>query len=355
MPKILLVKTSSMGDVVHNLPVVSDIRRHFPDSQIHWVVEEAYQEIPAMHPGVSAIITVALRRWRGALWSDETWRALGDLRRKLSGRQYDFVLDSQGLIKSALITGMARGVRCGLNWKSAREPLGWFYDRVFDVPWTLHAVERNRSLAAQALGYALEGKADYGISARPAAFPWLKSPYAVLLHASSSPRKLWPEARWIELGAYLNGSGLSCVLPWGNEDERARSGRLAGQIKLCVLPPQLALGEAASLLAGARAVIGVDTGLAHLAAALNVPVVGIYCASRPEDTGIYSESAVNLGGINQPPTVGAVAAALGKLLAAPPNFPSRLTGENLNPPLQGEGTGGDGVAQGEGTGGDGVA
>jgi len=133
------------------------------------VVEETYQAITAMHSGVSKIITVALRRWRGALWSGETWRALADLRRTLSGRQYDFVLDSQGLIKSALISRMARGVRCGLNWKSAREPLGWFYDHVFDVPWTLHAVQRTRSLAAQVLGYAPDGKADYGISARPAA------------------------------------------------------------------------------------------------------------------------------------------------------------------------------------------
>ena len=344
MPKILLVKTSSMGDVVQNLPMVSDIRRHFPDAQIHWVVEEAYQEIPGMHPGVNSIITVALRRWRGALWSGETWRALADLRRKFSGRQYDFILDSQGLIKSALITRLARGVRCGLNWKSAREPLGWFYDRVFDVPWTLHAVERNRSLAAQALRYALESKADYGISVRRAAFPWLKSPYAVLLHASSSPRKLWPEAQWVELGARLNQSALTCVLPWGSTHERARSELLAQRMQHAVVPPQLALDEAASLLAGAKAVIGVDTGLTHLAAALNVPVVGIYCASRPEDTGIYSESAVNLGGINQPPAVGAVAAALDKLLAVPSNFLSPLTGKNLNPPLQGEGMGGDGVA-----------
>jgi len=223
---------------------------------------------------------------------------------------------------------MARGVRCGLNWKSAREPLGWFYDHVFDVPWTLHAVERNRSLAAQVLGYAPDGTADYGIHAKPANFSWLpRRDYAVLLHASSSPRKLWPEARWIELGARLNQSALTCVLPWGSTDERARSELLAQRMQHAVVPPQLGLNDAASLLAGAKAVIGVDTGLTHLAAALKVPVVGIYCASRPEDTGIYSESAVNLGGINQPPAVGAVAAALGKLLAVRSYFPSPLTGE----------------------------
>lgn len=344
MPKILLVKTSSMGDVVHNLPVVSDIRRNFPAAHIDWVVEEAYQAIPAMHYGVSAVLPVRLRRWRKTPWQRQTWWELADFRKWLGSAQYDFILDSQGLIKSALITRLAHGVRCGLNWKSAREPLGWFYDRIFDVPWTLHAAERNRSLAAQALGYPLQGRADYGIQAKPANFSWLKQPYAALLHATSDSDKLWPESDWHALGAYLNSLGYCCVLPWGSEGERVRSERLARRIKFSVMPPRLTLDEAASLLASAKVVIGVDTGLAHLAAALKVPVIGIYCATRPEDTGIYGETAINLGGENRPPAVGAVAAALDKLLAVRSDFSSPLMGENLNPPLQGEGTGGDGVA-----------
>ena len=333
MPKILLVKTSSMGDVIHNLPMVSDIRRHFPDSQIHWVVEEAFQAIPAMHSGVSKIITVALRRWRKTLWKAHTWKELADFFKRLRSERYDFILDSQGLIKSALIARLAKGgKRCGLGRGSARESMPFLYDQVFDIPWTLHAVQRTRSLAAQALGYSPEGNADYGISATPAVFQWLKPPYAVLLHSSSDENKLWPEINWVELGARLHQYGLACILLWGSKNERERSDRLARRIEQAVVehmavPPRLDLNDAASLLAGAEVVIGVDTGLTHLAAALGVPVVGIYCASSPEETGIYSDNAVNLGGINQQPAVDAVAAAVDKLLAAHPDFPSPLMGE----------------------------
>ena len=321
MPKILLVKTSSMGDVIHNLPMVSDIRRHFPDAQIHWVVEEAYQAIPAMHPGVSKIITVALRRWRKTLWKARTWKELADFSRRLRSERYDFILDSQGLFKSALIARLAKGyLRCGLGRGSAREFAPFFYDRTFDISWTLHAVQRTRSLASQALVYSLEGSTDYGISATPAVFQWLKRPYAVLLHSSSDENKLWPESHWVELGASLTRYGLGCILPWGSNDERERSDRLAHRIEQAAVehvavPPQLDLNDAASLLADADVVIGVDTGLTHLAAALNVPVVGIYCASRPEETGIYAASAVNIGGINQPPAAASVIAEAERMMA----------------------------------------
>lgn len=315
MPKILLVKTSSMGDVIHNLPMVSDICRHFPDSQIHWVVEEAYRSIPAMHPGVSKIITVALRRWRNTLRKERTWKELAHFCKRLRTGQYDFILDSQGLIKSALIARLAKGKRrCGLGRGSAREFMPLFYDQAFDIPWSLHAVQRTRSLAAQALCYSPEGSADYGISAVPANHHWLKPPYAVLLHSSSNENKLWSEAHWIELGASLRQYGLACVLPWGSSDELERSERIALQIRHAVVPPQLNLNEAASLLAGAYIVIGVDTGLTHLAAALKVPVVGIYCASRPEETGIYSEHAANLGGMNQPPSAASVIAEAERMM-----------------------------------------
>lgn len=315
MLKILLVKTSSMGDVIHNLPMVSDIRRHFPDSRIHWVVEEAYQAIPAMHRGVGKIITVALRRWRKTLMEARTWKELAYFCRRLRGEQYDFILDSQGLVKSALIARLARGKqRCGLGRGSAREFMPLFYDQTFDIPWTLHAVQRTRSLAAQALGYSPDGSADYGISATPAVFPWLKPPYAVLLHSSSDANKLWPESHWIELGASLHRYGLDCILPWGSNDEQERSERIALRIKQAAVPPQLNLNEAASLLGGAEIVIGVDTGLTHLAAALGVPAVGIYCASRPEETGIYSGNAVNLGAINQPPAAASVIAEAERMI-----------------------------------------
>ena len=320
MPKILLVKTSSMGDVIHNLPMVSDIRRHFPDSEIHWVVEEEFQAIPALHPGVTKIITVALRRWRKTLWKVHTWKELADFFGRLRREQYDFILDSQGLMKSALIARLARGgKRCGLGRGSAREFMPFFYDQVFDISWTLHAVQRTRSLGAQALGYSPDGNADYGISTGPTIFPWLKEPYAILLHFSSDEDKLWPESSWVDVGASLRRYGLACILPWGNSDERERSNRLAHRIeqaavKHVTVPPRLDLRDAASFLAGAEIVIGVDTGLAHLAAALNVPAIGIYCASRPEETGLYSDSAVNLGKMNEPPSAAAVVAEVERIL-----------------------------------------
>lgn len=313
-PHILLVKTSSLGDVLHNLPVVSDIARHYPDAQIDWVVEEGFAALPRLHPAVRNVIPVAVRRWRGKLLSAAAWREIAAFRNRLAAQRYDVALDTQGLLKSALLMRGAQGLRCGFDRDSAREPLAArLYQRTFPVAKGQHAVERNRQLAAQALGYALEGKAEYGIRppaiARPA---WLaEEPYAVLLHATSRADKLWDEANWIELGCYLREKHVRCVLPWGSAAEQARSLRLAAAIPGAVAPPRLDLDEAAALLGGAQAVIGVDTGLAHLAAALGVPTVGIYISTDPALTGLYAgRCAVNLGNTGRAPDTAAVIAAL---------------------------------------------
>jgi len=309
---ILLIKTSSLGDVVHNFPVVTDIRSHFPDASIDWVVEENFAALPALHHDVQEVIPVALRRWRKSWWAarDEI-RAIC---RNLRTRHYDIVLDTQGLLKSALIARCARTTRCGFAWDSAREPLAsLLYHRRFSVAGDRHAVERNRRLAGLALGYQPEGAADYGIrppaTARPA---WLaEGVYAVLLHATSRADKLWDEANWIALGRYLHEQNLRCVLPWGSAAEQARSLRLAEAIPDAVVPPRLSLNEAAALLGGAQAAVGADTGLAHLAAALGVPAIGIYTATDPALTGLYAgRSAVNLGNVGRAPDVAAVIEAL---------------------------------------------
>ncbi len=309
---ILLVKTSSLGDVVHNFPVVTDILGRFPAAQIDWVVEEGFADLPALHPGVREVIPVAMRRWRRSWWASR-----GEMRaacRDLQARHYDIVLDTQGLLKSALIARCVPAIRCGLARDSAREPLAsLFYDRRFSVAGDQHAVERNRQLAAQALGYAPEGPADYGIRPPRIAHPdWLaQGPYALLLHATSRTDKLWDEANWGALGRHLHEKGIRCLLPWGSAAEQARSVRLAGAIPDAVVPPRLRLSEAAALLGGARAVVGVDTGLAHLAAALGVPTVGIYTATDPALTGLHAgRSAVNLGNIGNAPNVAAVIEAL---------------------------------------------
>lgn len=313
--RILLVKTSSLGDVLHNLPVVGDIARRHPHARIDWVVEEGFAQLPGLHPGVHDVIPVAVRRWRKRMLDRNTRNEIRDFRHKLAECDYDLVIDTQGLLKSALIARSTSATRCGYDWSSAREPLAsLFYDRTYSVPRNLHAVERNRRLAGLALGYAVEGAPDYGIRAPQLDLPWLPdAPYAVLLHATSRDDKLWDERNWIALGERLRGAGLHVVLPWGNEKEKARSERLAAAIPGSVCPPRLDLKQAAALLGHARAVIGVDTGLSHLAAALDVPTVGIYTATDPGLTGLYAGNrAINLGGKSLSPSVEAVLAALGQ-------------------------------------------
>jgi heptosyltransferase-1 len=312
-PHILLVKTSSLGDVLHNLPVVSDILHHYPNAQIDWVVEEGFAALPRLHPGVRNIIPVAVRRWRRSLLSASVWREIGNFRKTLAAQRYDYAIDTQGLMKSAVLMRGVKGLRCGFDRDSAREPLASsLYQHVFPVAKGQHAVERNRQLAALALGYKLEDQVDYGIMTPSLSVQAIEKPYAVLLHATSRDEKLWAEESWIALGEYLRGKNLRCVLPWGNAVEQERSHRLARAIPESVVPARLGLREAAAVLGNASAVIGVDTGLAHLAAALGVNTVGIYTQTDPALTGLYGgKRAVNLGNIAQSPDVPSVIDALG--------------------------------------------
>lgn len=315
MPNILLIKTSSMGDVLHNLPVVSDICQHLPNANIDWVAEESFAALPTLHPGIRNVIPIAIRRWRKSWWSSRT--EIRTTCNNLRNSHYDFALDTQGLFKSALITRCANSPRCGYNWSSAREPLAsLFYDRTFSVSKDLHAVERNRQLAGLALGYTPTGVPDYGIQSPSINLPWLSpaSPYVVLLHATSRDDKLWDETNWITLGRQLASDGFELVLPWGSPKEKSRSERLTAAIPKAISPPRLSLIEAAALLGNARAVIGVDTGLSHLAAALNIPTIGIYTATDPGLTGLYAgERAINLGGKHLSPSVDEVLQTLAHL------------------------------------------
>jgi len=322
MPNILLIKTSSLGDVVHNLPVVSDIRARFPRARIDWVVEEAYRDIVGMHPGVHRTIPVALRRWRGNMLMPAHWREFGQFRRALSGMRYDCVIDTQGLIKSALLAQAASGARHGYAGASAREPLAArFYDVAHVVPRDLHAVVRNRRLAAMALGYELPAVLDYGIAVPSAVGSIAPQPYCVLLHATSRADKLWPESAWERLGAELARQGCASILPWGDAAERGRSERIARALRQAVVPPALGILAMAGLLAGAQAVIGVDTGLTHLAAALGRPVVALYCGTHPGLTGVYAGQGArvrNLGGVQSGPEVDEVLAALREITLGDP-------------------------------------
>ncbi len=312
--RILLIKTSSLGDVIHNLPVVTDLRAHFPGAEIDWVVEEAFADIVALHPGVRQVLPVAQRRWRKSYFSRGTWQEMQGFRNTLQARDYDLVLDTQGLLKSGLITRMAHGRRCGYAASSAREPLAaGFYDEGFDVPKGLHAVVRNRRLAALASGCDDSAAPDYGIAA--AATPLGGGPFATLLTATSRDDKLWAEECWIAAGRALHAKGLTCLLPAGSPAEHERAERIGREIPGAAVLPLMGLRELAGYLAASRIVIGVDTGLVHLAAALGRPTLALFCASDPALTGVLAATpAINLGADGRPPDVGDVLAAAASLL-----------------------------------------
>jgi len=315
VPRILFIKTSSLGDVVHNCPAVSDVARCVPGAVIDWVVEDSFADVAALHGAVRRVIPVAIRRWRGELFSSATWSAFLAFREMLRAESYDAVIDSQGLLKSALVAAMATGLRHGYDRASVREPFALrFYDAVHAVPQGLHAVERNRRLAAAALGYAVPTAWDYGLSVKGEPPMGARKPYALLLTMTSRDDKLWPEERWRSLGSWLEARGLQCLLPWGTEEERRRCARIATAISGAVVPQRMALADLARLARGAQCVIGVDTGLAHLAAALDVPVVGLSCGSDPALTGLHGNGRVhNLGGAGGPPAVEEVKTVLGAL------------------------------------------
>jgi heptosyltransferase-1 len=332
MPSLLLVKTSSLGDIVHALPVLSDLARLRPEWQVHWLVEEAFASLPALHPATHSVIPLALRRWRRAPFAPghrAEWQAL---RARLRALQPDRILDLQGLLKSALLTHLASGERHGYDWHSAREPLAsLFYDVRHGVSRALHAVPRNRLLAAAALGSDAASDCDYGLAGgrarQPAGTKALLTPAgsadaspgqgsALLLHASSRADKLWPEQHWLSLGQALAARGLICLLPAGGRAEAERAQRLAEGIPGARALPPGPLAELLPSLAQARLAVGVDTGLTHLATAFGLPTVALFTATDPSATGVYgSVNARNLGGTGACPGVGEVLAVLEQLHA----------------------------------------
>ena len=314
--RILLVKTSSLGDVIHNLPVASDIRRALPHAEIDWVVEEGFSEIPRLHPAVGGVIPVAMRRWRKSPFAGAHWRELFAYRRAVRQVDYDAIIDTQGLAKSAVLAAQARGKKYG--HARPRETLAALgYDVAIDIARNQNAVLRNRQLSAVALGYSLDDlPLDYGIAAPALKSDWLPtSEYAVLLTATSRTDKEWSEEDWRALGSALIATGLRCVLPGGSESERLRATRIAQVLGRAVAAPAMNLADLAGLMAGARIIIGVDTGLVHLAAALARPTIAIYCASDPALTGVLGTAPhVNLGQPGKPPAAAEVVSSALRLL-----------------------------------------
>jgi lipopolysaccharide heptosyltransferase I len=308
MADILFIKTSSLGDVIHHMPALTDARKARPEARFTWLVEEAFAPLVRLHPAVNGVIPVAWRRWRRQLYAPATLAEIAASLRTIRARRFDEIVDSQGLLRSGVIARVAQGRRHGYGASSIREPLAsLFYDRRYQVSRELHAVERNRILSGLALGYTPQGAPDFGLDRARFAAPGER--YAVLLHSTAEPRKLWPDKDWIALGKALGD--LDLVLPWGTPDERARSERLAAALPRARVPERAPLDAVARLIAGAQFVVGVDTGLTHLAAALGVPLVAIFAGSEPGLTGPVGAGLIAIvGAQGEVPSVEAVTQAV---------------------------------------------
>lgn len=328
--KILIVRVSSLGDVVHNMPMVSDLRRHFPDAQIDWVVEEAYVELVRLHPDVRQVIPFALRRWRKSLLAASTRAEIAACFKQLRSVAYDLIFDTQGLFKTGALMRIARlapgGRRVGLA--NATEGSGYealsriFHDQSVPVGVRTHGVTRSREVAAHALDYALDAghheEIDFRLSVpQPEPVPDClpAGAYAMFFHATARAAKQWNTDGWVQLAATLAQRGMQVLLPWGSPAEQRAAQQLAARMDNALVLPKISVMEAIALIRRAALVVGVDTGLTHIAAALRRPTIELYCDSpRWKTEGFWSSNIINLGDTGEPPAIAEVEAALHELI-----------------------------------------
>ena len=342
-PKILLVKLSSLGDVLHNLPIFWDLRARLPHAQIDWAVEESYVHLlqPLLSTdgfrGVDRIIPFGLRRWKKNLFKLQTWKEFFAFRKALQAVSYDVLIETQGLLKSALVCALARkssyAVVAGLanaTEFSGYEPMARaFYNQCVQVPNQCHAIDRSRWVMSSALDWPLLNRqenpthfypesyvAQLGSSEISSDLRILKKPYILCFHCTAREAKRWSNEHWISLGQSLSSKGYQIVFPWGNSSEKKISVQLASQIEGAIVPEAFSIQEAFPIIASAALTVGVDTGLTHLAAVLGKPTIEIYCDSpRWKTEGYWSDQIINLGDIKAPPTVNAALSASLRLLA----------------------------------------
>ena len=296
--RILIVKVSSLGDIIHTLPAVTDAAEARKDVVFDWVVEENFVEAPAWHPAVDKVIPVSIRRWRRNPLKSWMNREVRGFRQRLREEHYDLVIDAQGLIKSGIISRMSKGLTIGLSNQTAREPLSaLFYNQSYSVPRNDHAAERLRQLFSRALNYRYsKASIDYGIDlSRISREPLPRESGAVLfLHGTTWATKHWPEAYWRRLGEIAAAAGYRILLPWGDQPEKRRAELIAaGNKQARVLDRQTLTGLARHMLEAAG-IIAVDTGLGHLAAALGKPALTLYGPTNPDLTGTFGQRQLHL-------------------------------------------------------------
>jgi len=337
-PRILLVKLSSLGDVLHNLPIIWDLRARLPHAQIDWVVEEGY--VPLLTPllssagfrGIDRIIPFGLRRWKKNLFKLSTWQEFFRFKKELQEISYDVMIETQGLLKSAIVCSLAskapNAVIAGLanaTEFSGYEPIARsFYNQSVQVPLQCHAIDRSRWVMSSALDWPLLDRVStpqfypdtyVGSLSASVVFKGLKQPYVLCFHSTAREAKRWPNQNWIALGKELASKGYQVVFPWGNAAEKLLSVAIADQVPDAIVPNAFSIEKAFSIIAGAALTVGVDTGLTHLAAVLGKPTVEIYCDSpRWKTEGYWSSNIRNVGDIQAPPQVAEVIEASLSLL-----------------------------------------
>ncbi|MCK5902537.1 MAG: lipopolysaccharide heptosyltransferase I [Cocleimonas sp.] len=290
----LIIKTSSLGDIVHMLPALTDAARCIPSIQFDWVVEENFAPVPRWHPNVNRVISLAIRRWRKDLRSKQTRQQVKQFKQQLQQQHYKKIIDTQGLIKSAVVTRWAKGERWGYDKNSITESLAcWFYQKTVSVSRQRHAITRNREILAQTLGYSIKNlPLDYGISAdQNTPLPQSLTPtsrYLIAFHATSREDKEWSLTRWDAFIPQITQQGYCILFPWGNQREYQRAKQLAETHHNVICLPQCSLDELATLTQRATAVIGMDTGLMHIAAAFNQRGIALYPVTQPQLTGVLT-------------------------------------------------------------------
>jgi heptosyltransferase I len=310
--KILIVKLSSLGDILHLFPAISDLRRKLPDAEIHWLVESAFAEVAGWHSAINRVIPVALRAHKKTWWKIPA--LLIELKKKLRAERYDLVLDAQGLLKSALMAKLASAPIYGFHADSARESQAtWFYQKTAKIPEGLHVIEKNRQLVAQVFSVDVSEKLDFGldkfrqqlVNTEPpnSLNNLVNQPYFVLLHGTTWNSKYWAEAAWAELIKLLAQQERHCLLPWGNDAELQCAKRLqiAGGEYALVLP-KLSLTELMNVLMHAEGFVSVESGIGHLAAALDIPGVMLHGPTSPDYSGILGKRCQHItSGVNCSP------------------------------------------------------